>query len=290
MEFGLLSYYWKMLMESLRFKKDSAPKARIDPSSRESDRFSVISDAITLKGRIFFPAAKPAMLYPTLVICHGIPSGKPADPNDPGYESLAREFASLGFAAVIFNFRGCGESGGNFEMSGWARDLEAVIDTILNTPHIDPSRLMVLGFSGGGAAAIRVAADTEKIFSLATVGTPSDFSIFERDLGEIIEDFRTRGLIRDPDFPADPAAWMEEFRKIDPKKYVSQFRGKHLMIMHGDQDEVVPVEQAHELYANAPKGITKLSIISGGAHRLRLDPQACEILKSWFLQTIGWGA
>jgi uncharacterized protein len=290
MELGLLSYYWKKLMEALRFKEDSAPKARIDPANRESDSFTVISGAVTLKGRLFFPAAKPAMLYPALIICHGIPSGRPADPNDPGYESLAREFASLGIGAAIFNFRGCGESSGNFEMLGWARDLEAVIDTILNTPHIDPTRLMVLGFSGGGAAAIKAAADTSKIFSLATVGTPSDFSIFAGDLDEIINDFRSRGLIRDPGFPTDPTAWMEEFRKIEPKKWVSQFRGKHLMIMHGDEDEVVPVEQAHELYEHAPSGITKLSIISGGEHRLRLNPEALEIMKSWFLQTLGWGA
>jgi alpha/beta superfamily hydrolase len=133
------------------------------------------------------------MLYPALVICHGIPGSGTARPqDDPGYEGLAQDFSSLGIAAVIFNFRGCGDSGGDFDMMGWVRDLEAVLDRILNTPHIDPTRVMLLGFSGGGAAAIRVAADSARVYSVAAVSRASKYSKDPADIVAILE----RGLIR----------------------------------------------------------------------------------------------
>lgn len=229
------------------------------------------------------------MLYPALIICHGIPgSGTIRPPHDPGYEKLAEDFASLGLAAVIFNFRGCGDSGGNFDIAGWVRDLEAVVDKITNTPHIDPSRVMLLGFSGGGAAAIRVAADNPAIYSLAVVGTPSHFGIFEKDPSEIVQDFRTRGIIRDPEFPKDLDRWIKSFGDIEPRRWIAQFRGKHFLVVHGDADEVVPVEHGREIHQHAPAGVANLSIIPDGVHRLRLDGRCEEILEDWFLKSLGW--
>jgi len=290
MEGNLLRNIWNKLMEALRFKSPPSARAEIDATDvREQEPFKVVTDGITIRGRIFFPGAEQSMLYPALIVCHGIPGSGTARPaDDPGYEKLAQDFASMGLAAVIFNFRGCGDSGGNFDMGGWVRDLEAVLDKILNTPHIDPTRVMLLGFSGGGAAAIRVAADSAGVYALAVVGTPSNFGIFEKKPPEIIDDFRSRGIIRDADFPKNPDRWIEAFRDIEPERWISQFRGKFLLVVHGDADEVVPVEHAREIYEHAPAGIAKLTIIPGGVHRLRLDARCVEILKDWFLQCLGW--
>ena len=186
MEINLLRAMFSKLLEALRIKPAPARSVEIDSSDqRREESFSVVSDGITIRGKIFFPSARPAMLYPALVICHGIPGSGAARPqDDPGYEGLARDFSSLGIAAVIFNFRGCGDSGGDFDMMGWVRDLEAVLDRILNTPHIDPTRVMLLGFSGGGAAAIRVAADSPHVYSVAAVGNSRAFrNIRERPSG-----------------------------------------------------------------------------------------------------------
>jgi pimeloyl-ACP methyl ester carboxylesterase len=166
--------------------------------------------------------------------------------------------------------------------------LEAVLDRIVNTPFIDPSRVMLLGFSGGGAAAIRVAADRKEVYSLAVVGTPSDFQVFEKDPAEIITDFKERGIIRNPEFPSDIDRWMDEFRQIEPLRWIAHSKGKHVLIIHGDADELIPVDQARDLFKRSPAGISELLIISGGAHRLRLDPRCVDILKNWFLKTLGW--
>jgi len=292
MEINLLRTIFGKLLETLRIKTTPGRRVEIDASDqRQKESFSVVSDGILIRGRILFPAAHPAMLYPALVICHGIPGSGAARPqDDPGYEGLAEDFSSSGIAAVIFNFRGCGDSGGNFDMIGWVHDLEAVLDRILNTPHIDPTRVMLLGFSGGGAAAIRVSADNAHVYSLAVVGTPAHFGIFEKDLDDIVADFKERGLIRDPDFPPDPGRWVERFKEIEPRRWIAQVRAKHVLIVHGAADELIPVGHAGEIFERAPAGVAELTVIPGGVHRLRLDRRCIEILRQWFLRTLGWKA
>jgi alpha-beta hydrolase superfamily lysophospholipase len=278
------------LLKALQINKPPSTFSHIDPeASRRIEPFSLMSDGITIKGHIFFPVNKPDMLYPTIIICHGIPgSGTPRPANDPGYEGLAEQFTSIGLAAVIFNFRGCGDSGGNFDMMGWARDLRMVLDKILNTPFVDPTRIVLVGFSGGGAAAINVSADNSNVYSLAVVGTPSSFEIFKKDVYVIIDDFKERGIIRDPNFPKDPQKWEQGFVEIEPRKWISYFKGKSLLIMHGADDELIPLEQAKELYSHAPAGVTHLEIIPDGRHRLRLDKRCLVSLENWCLESLGW--
>lgn len=290
MEISLVRIMFNKLLEALRIKQPPARRVQIDTSdTRRRESFSLVSDGITIRGTILFPSARPAMLYPALIICHGIPgSGTPRPQDDPGYEGLAEDFASLGIAAVIFNFRGCGDSGGNFDMMGWVRDLEAVLDRSLNTPHIDPTRVMLLGFSGGGAAAIRVAAENSRVYGIAAVGTPAHFGIFEKSAADIVADFRERGLIRDPKFPRDPDRWIDGFKEIEPRRWIAQVQAKHILIVHGDADELIPFEHAREILNHAPAGVAELQVIPGGVHRLRLDPRCIGILREWFLKILGW--
>jgi len=290
MELNLIKIFFGRLLEALRIK--SRPEGAVvsdTPGERRKEDFQVVCEGITIRGRVFFPVARPSRQYPVVVICHGIPgSGAERPADDPGYEGLAEEFASKGLAAVIFNFRGCGDSGGNFDMMGWTRDLDTVVDKVFNTPYIDPTRLSILGFSGGGAAAIYLAADNPHIYGLAVVGTPAHFQIFEKDPDEIIEDFRKRGIIRDQAFPRDVKKWLHEFEEIEPRRWIAHFKGKHLLIVHGDADELIPLEHAYEIFHRAPAGIAQISVIPGGVHRLRLDPRCIDILERWFAEILGW--
>ncbi len=292
MELNLITVWFRKLLDALRLKPAAPFSGAADmEQDRMTQTFSVVTDGLTIRGTIFYPHAKPSKLYPPVIICHGIPgSGTPRPSGDPGYEELAGEFTSLGVAAVIFNFRGCGDSDGNFDMMGWTRDLSAVIDKILNTPYLDPTRLLVVGFSGGGAAAVQVAAENDKIFGIAVVGTPADFDLFDKDMESVIPDFRERGIIRDPDFPPDVDHWIDGFKQIEPRRWIRHFKGKHALIMHGDEDELVPVDHARELQEAAPAGVVEICIIPGGVHRLRLDVRCVAELKAWVLQSLGWKA
>jgi pimeloyl-ACP methyl ester carboxylesterase len=284
MEWDIFSLMFRRLLAALKIQEQSPPSPSLDRGRAIAggERFSLNVEGIKIVGSIYFPGARHSRLQPVVVICHGIPgSGTPRPANDPGYEGLAARFANLGFAVVIFNFRGCGESGGDFDMLGWTRDLEAVLEHVSNAPYIDSKRIMVIGFSGGGAAAVYVSAQARLVYGLAVVGTPASFSIFQQEPAKIIDDFRKRGIIRSEGFPKDAEAWVRHFEEIEPRRWAPHFRGQHFLIVHGDADELVPVEQASELYAAAPAGVTRLSIIPGGKHRLRLNERCIEILEAW---------
>lgn len=292
MEGNLVKTLFRRLLEVLRLERPPESFSGTDPrSKRRVESFEALSDGLKIRGSIYFPVSRPSKMYPVMVLCHGIPgSGAPRPADDPGYEGLAQEFADLGLAAVIFNFRGCGDSDGDFDMMGWTRDLDAVLDKILNYPHVDPTRLLITGFSGGGAAATCTCADNEKIYALAVVGTPAHFRIFERDQAEVIDDFRERGVIKDPNFPSDPDAWMRHFEEVEPMRWIARFKGKYLLIVHGEEDELIPAEHARELYDRAPSGIARLELIPGGEHRLRTDRRCVDILKDWTLHVLAWKA
>lgn len=289
MEANLLFIWFRKLLDALRWKDVGLRKEAPTNGVGLTEGFILRVDGIPIRGRIFFPSPRPAQLHPTVIICHGIPgSGTPRQADDPGYEVLAAEFTRMGLAAVIFNFRGCGESGGNFDMMGWTRDLSAVLDKTLNTPYVDPTRVILVGFSGGGAAATYVAASNSAVYGLAIVGTPAHFRLFEKEVSEIIADFKDRGIIRDPLFPKDAHKWLNSFQEIEPQRWIAQFRGRYLLIMHGENDELIPLEHAHVLADHAPAGVADLVVIPGGVHRLRTDPRCIEALKKWLRDALGW--
>ena len=290
MEGNLIATWFAKLVDALRINKPRLSADKIDaPGDRLVQPLKVAIDGLYIRGRIFFPVEHPSRLYPALIICHGIPAGPQAkSQSDHGYEALALEFNSIGVASVIFNFRGCGDSDGNFHMMGWTRDLEAVTEQMLETPHIDPSRIIILGFSEGGAAAIHVAADNPKIYGLAVAGAPARFDLFKKGPSELVADFRGRGIIRDRDFPHDLDDWYHAFGSIEPRHWISHFKGEYLLIVHGAEDEVIPPDHAQELKELAPAGLAQLSIVPHGLHRLRSDPRCIELIKEWILDILGW--
>jgi pimeloyl-ACP methyl ester carboxylesterase len=288
MEEGLLARWFGRLVEALKGARNT-PSAPVPPGARSTLPFTIKVDGNAIRGKIIYPSQRPSKLYPAVIFCHGIP-GPPAPPSpgDGGYEELAEHFCALGAACVIFNFRGCGESEGNFDMMGWVRDLGATLDKVWETPHVDPTRILVVGYSGGGAAAICAAAEDDRVYALASVSAPADLSFFGGgDPKAVVEDFRSRGIIRDAGFPQDVELWMRGFEEIEPVRWIAHFKGKRLLIAHGAEDELIPVAHARRLFDAAPKGTAELEIIPGAPHKLRRDVRCRDILVHWVKDVVG---
>jgi dipeptidyl aminopeptidase/acylaminoacyl peptidase len=234
-------------------------------------------DGLNLVGQLYLPAGN--MPYPTVCVCHGIPARIP-DPSDRGYPLLAEKICNQGFAVLIFNFRGTGASGGNLDMLGWARDLKAVIDYLSALPQVD--FLSLLGFSGGAAVSVYVAAQDERVSSVVACACPAEFTFFTQgDKPEsLIDHFRSIGAIRDDDFPPSVTEWLNGFELVKPINYVAQISPRPLLLVHGSQDETVEVSQARRLYAQAgePK---QLVIVEGAGHRLRHSDKAMAVVIDW---------
>ncbi len=237
-------------------------------------------DGITISGRLYLPAG--GNKYPAVGICHGIPSGKPNDPDDGGYPELAERLCRDGFIAFIFNFRGCGDSGGNLDLLGWTRDLTAAINYLWGLPQRDQPHLGLLGFSGGAAVAIYVAAHDRRVSCVASCAAPAEFgSLLSGDEPQLMVDhFRRIGTIRDAGFPRSAEEWLNRFRLVSPMKYIAGIAPRPLLLVHGDQDETVPVDHAYRLYHSAGEP-REIVIIEGAGHNLRRDDRALAAALSW---------
>ncbi|MGD9115766.1 MAG: alpha/beta fold hydrolase [Dehalococcoidia bacterium] len=236
------------------------------------------AENIDIVGQLYLPAGKAP--YPTVCACHGIPAGAP-EPNDRGYTSLAEYLCAEGLAAFIFNFRGTGASGGNIDMPGWAVDLEAALDYLSASDKVDKSRLWLLGFSGGAAVSVYVAAKDSRVKAVVGGACPAAFGDWtSSDPLPLIERFRDIGAIRDSAFPASPQDWLDGFRRIKPLEYVGLISPRPLLLVHGDRDDVVSLDDAYRLYAGAgePK---ELAVIEGAGHRLRHDEKAMKTILDW---------
>ncbi len=239
------------------------------------------ADNLDLVGKVYFPEAMDEP-YPAICLCHGIPSGQQPSPEDSGYPGLAQRLCAAGFVTLIFNFRGTGQSQGNLDMLGWTRDLKAAIDYLVSLEKVDKSRLCLLGSSGGAAVSVYVAANDPRISSLVTFACPAEFSFLtdKQRAMATIDHFRSIGVIRDTDFPHSMDEWLEGFSAVSPLRWIDRISPHPLLLIHGDKDDLVPVEHAYKLYERAgePK---ELVIIPDVGHRLRLEEKAMTTALNW---------
>jgi putative redox protein len=239
-------------------------------------------DGINLLAELYLPTNNKNSAFPSLCICHGIPSGKPPDQNDKGYPLLAEHFCSEGIATIIFNFRGTGFSEGNLDMLGWTRDLEEVIDYMYQCVEIKKDSLSLMGFSGGAAIATYVSARNDRVASVVLCACPSEFGFaYKAETADSwVEHFREIGVIRDEDFPPSVSEWLKGFEIIRPINWIKKISPRPLLIVHGDQDSVVEPTHAWTLFEEAgqPK---EIAIVRGGDHKLRLNREAIGIVLKW---------
>ncbi len=233
-------------------------------------------DGLAMEAELILPEHPRA----TVVLCHGIPSGSPPDPNDTGYAGFARTLAAHGFAAAWFNFRGAREAPGDFAPDGWARDLGALLDSLTRRAGAVP--LIVVGSSVGGMIAITVAADRSDVAAVATLAAPATVTAegLLPDPRAFLHEARNRGMIRDPAFPPDPDAWARAFDDIAAQAHIERIAPRPILLIHGDADDAVPYHHAERLFAIAgePKELVR---IPEGGHQLRRDPRAIEALVDW---------
>jgi putative redox protein len=217
---------------------------------------------------------------PGLVVCHGFPQGPRGGPSSAStYPELAERLArETGWAVLAFNFRGTGTSEGDFSLDGWLADLGHAVDVLSERP--DVGGVWLAGSSTGGSLAICVAADDERVRGVVTLAAPASFSEWAANPGRLLADSRTLGIIRHPDYPPNEADWGQAFSEVSPMASAARLAPRELLLIHGDQDEVVPLADARALY-EAAYGSSDLRVVAGAGHRLRHDPRAVALLIGW---------
>ncbi len=237
------------------------------------------SDTVELVGSLSRPGGSAAPKG-AVVLCHGFPdiaTGAVGAGRD--LPELAERIAStMGMVVFTFTFRGCGASGGDFSLTGWVRDIEAAIEHLLTTEEVESCWLV--GFGTGGGLCLHAAADPEqKVTGVATLGAPGGFDEWASHTRRFLQHCREVGAIRNPAFPYAADTWSREFRTIRPVDAAAHLAPRPLLVVHGSDDESVPVFDGRVL-ADA-HGAAELRIIEGAGHGLRHDPRAIAVLLGW---------
>lgn len=116
-------------------------------------------------GYLYYPASTSEEL-PCVVLGHGFGGTQ----DTPSIQYVAEELAAAGFAALTFDYRNFGESGGTprqlISLQGQQADIHAAIRCARSRDSIDSDRIALWGTSLGGGHVIAVAADDPRIVAV----------------------------------------------------------------------------------------------------------------------------
>lgn len=210
------------------------------------------------------------------IIGHGVTGNK----DRPWAVGLAEALEEAGINALRFSFAGNGESGGRFEdctVSKEVKDLKAVVDAAEDEGF---HRICYIGHSMGGAVGVLSASRDERIELLVSLaGMVHTKKFCETEFGDQVPG---QGCMwEDEDCPLSQA-FVDDMNKIDNVVDRTEKIEVPWLIVHGDADDVVPVEESREIYAAAfePKEL----VILPGADHVFSDkglPLMIEAVVSW---------
>jgi uncharacterized protein len=212
-----------------------------------------------------------------VILCHGMDSSK----NSEKLIFLARELAAAGVLALRFDFAYVGESSGCFEeitCSGEADDLKAAY-ALVQDYH--PRKIALMGSSMGGTIALLFAAGKSDIAALVTLATPVHPEKFPRRIltEAQIHQWRKCGYTMYNGRRLN-VSLLDDLEQLDLPR-AARAVACPTLVLHGDADSVVPVEEAYELHG-CLAGAKRLSILPGGDHRLSEPPLMQRALQESF--------
>lgn len=135
-----------------------------------SERIAFEADDVTCEGILLRP--ETVEQAPGLVICHPHPLYG-GDMQNAVVRGLAEAFAAANFAVLRFNFRGVGQSTGQYsEGVGEQQDARAAMEWLSAQPGVDPARLFLAGYSFGARITLAMAATTPRLCGFIAVAPP----------------------------------------------------------------------------------------------------------------------
>lgn len=242
----------------------------------KTENITLQADGFKLAASVDFPDEKERFKF--IVGCHGLFSTKDSEK----WLALGQKFAGAGYGLLRLDFRGCGESEGLIEdctLSGRLNDLEAALTYIKEHPAFTPPMGLVGSSLGGILAAIKAAGNRE-VGALAVMATP----VRVEASPEVQSSLREKGYYQyDPEFRLKKDFW-EHAEQYHLSNWAVNIACPTLII-HGDEDEQVPLENARILFESLISE-KQLEIIAGGDHRFS-DPvhreRVIDLIVNWVM-------
>ncbi|MFH2138529.1 MAG: alpha/beta hydrolase [Candidatus Omnitrophota bacterium] len=191
------------------------------------------------------------------------------------------------YDAIVFDFRGHGDSNGKFAWSAKEHyDVEAVLEYAYSCGYAEVG---ILGYSLGAAASINAISRTQNVKSMVLISGPESFwqinyhfwepEMFS-DLKDNLEcDWEGKGARVDVIFMKKP-------KPLTQVKYIENIP---MFFIHGTRDWIIKDYHSQDLF-KAASGKNKIELIKDGLHAERLIQQYPELMKKlildWFNQTM----
>ncbi len=225
---------------------------------------------------------------PVAICCHGLTGTRIG--TCYRFVRLARRLTAAGIGCLRFDFRGCGESDGEFvEVTArrLVQDLKAAVAVVEESSACDASRVGIVASSFGAFTTALAAHDLAGLRCLvfwAPVADPR--AIIDRDMTEEAWRFlRTHGWI-DHRGVRMGRAFVEEIPDVDAAAELAR-SPRPLLIFHGRGDAHIPISHA-EAYRDAmlaAGGEATLEALPLEDHAMRTveaNEQLIERSATWF--------
>lgn len=212
-------------------------------------------DGLTLSGW-YLPPDNGA----TVILVHGLSGNR---------EELLDDAAFLtanGYGALLFDLRNSGTSEGDLTTLGYLEvlDVGGALDFVLAQPESDAERVGLMGQSMGGATVVLAAARYPQV---KVVVAESAYTSIADNVADSV-----KALLGLPAFPFAPlVVWFGELEagvdigQVAPIDVIGSLSPRPILLVHGELDPVIPVENVHRLYAAA--GETKaLYVVPNAEH------------------------
>lgn len=219
------------------------PRADRSPPDPARDLTFTMPDGVNLGARLH-RASDPAA--PLILFFHG--NGEIVS----DYDEIGPAYNRLGLHLLVVDYRGYGHSGGTPTVSNLLADARSVWDALpaaLATRGLAPAHTYVMGRSLGSASALEIGLHADS--ALAGLIIESGFAYAQ----ELI----TR--LGGPAFP-DKDDGRSGLAHLDK---VSRIRVPTLII-HGKEDWIIPVRDAHALHKASGAADRRLVIVPGAGH------------------------
>lgn len=226
---------------------------------------------------------------PVIILCHGFSTGK----DGRTYIRLEDILNARSISTFRFDFFGHGESEGKFEEITTSEAVDDVLSSIKFLKISGYDRIGLMGSSFGGLASILAASKSDDLYILALKSPVSDYTTMSetRRSEQELEDWKDKGYVEldgpDGERRRLNYSFYEDAEKVDAYQAASDIKIQAL-IVHGDADETVPVEQSIKTAGLIDN--CRLEIIKGGDHTYSLPEhfeQLLDLISEFIIENSG---
>jgi len=217
--------------------------------------------------------------FPLVVMPHGGPDSMSLD----DFDIFAQLFAQAGLATLAPNFRGGLGYGNAFYAANRGligdidyRDIMAGVDSAVRLGIADPRRLLVGGWSFGGTMTNWIIGHETRFRAAVVVAGVSDY------VSRYATSDVNHGEAARWEFARLPAEDLDFFVRTSPLPHLAHATTPTL-ILHGENDDRVPVGQAWETYRMLrDAGVeAELVLYPGAGHGISNPKQFADLARRW---------